>query len=404
MANIRDLRSGKMYAGLSPPTKERISRPSSKVSARSKDVKLMRLDLRNGTTREKFWEMISQSHGGYLTLNTGESHRDENASILSQILMTDVRCAGKILFESEGLSGYSAESFRSWQAAARSITQGSGASGIGVDGYNGAVSDKAATLGINCGMSTGRNGAIVLNDQGMDVTEEKTCTLRAESHHPPVVMESAGFCTEHSAKSRSIGYEKEKSPTLRAGVVPAAVYENHSMDTRYRELGDVAPTVSATYGMGGNNQPFVVEKTYDVRFTSEGTKNARQNVYETDTARTVDTGGIPPDANQGGIAVVEAYGICSKDSNAMKSDNPNSGFYKAETSRTIDGNGGNPSCNQGGIAVVAIEGNGTRPSHHGNGYSEEGVGYTLNTTEQHGVAYGIGETRTHNTLFPFRKR
>ena len=308
------------------------------------------------------------------------------------------RCAGKILFESEGLSGYSAESFRSWQAAARSITQGSGASGIGVDGYNGAVSDKAATLGINCGMSTGRNGAIVLNDQGgdrMDVTEERTCTLRAESHHPPVVMESAGFCTEHSAKSRSIGYEKEKSPTLRAGVVPAAVYENHSMDTRYRELGDVAPTVSATYGMGGNNQPFVVEKTYDVRFTSEGTKNARQNVYETDTARTVDTGGIPPDANQGGIAVVEAYGICSKDSNAMKSDNPNSGFYKAETSRTIDGNGGNPSCNQGGIAVVAIEGNGTRPSHHGNGYSEEGVGYTLNTTEQHGVAYGI-DRATYN--------
>ena len=157
----------------------------------------------------------------------------------------------------------------------------------------------------------------------MDVTEEKTCTLRAEAHHPPVVMESAGFCTEHSAKSRSIGYEKEMSPTLRAGVVPAAVcFENHSQDTRYKELGDIAPTVSATYGMGGNNQPFVVEKTYDVRLTSEGTKNARQNVYETDTARTVDTGGIPPDANQGGIAVVEAYGICSKDSNAMKSKNP----------------------------------------------------------------------------------
>ena len=163
----------------------------------------------------------------------------------------------------------------------------------------------------------------------MDVTEEKTCTLRAEAHHPPVVMESAGFCTEHSAKSRSIGYEKEMSPTLRAGVVPAAVcFENHSQDTRYKELGDIAPTVSANYGMGGNNQPFVVEKTYDVRLTSEGTKNARQNVYETGTARTVDTGGIPPDANQGGIAVVEAYGICFKDSNAMKSDNPNSGFYK----------------------------------------------------------------------------
>ena len=90
MANIRDSQSGKMYAGLSPPTKERISRQSSKVSARSKDVKLMRLDLRNGTTREKFWEMISQSHGGYLTLNTGEFPREENASTLSQILMAQV--------------------------------------------------------------------------------------------------------------------------------------------------------------------------------------------------------------------------------------------------------------------------------------------------------------------------
>ena len=86
MANIRDTQSGKMYAGHSPPTKERISRPSSKVSARSKDVKLMRLDLRNGTTLEKFWEMISQSHGGYLTLNTGECPKEENVSFLSQIL------------------------------------------------------------------------------------------------------------------------------------------------------------------------------------------------------------------------------------------------------------------------------------------------------------------------------
>ena len=30
---------------------------------------------------------------------------------------------------------------------------------------------------------------------------------------------------------------------------------------------------------------------------------------------------------------VKVYGICSKDSNAMKSENPKSGFYEAETSR-----------------------------------------------------------------------
>lgn len=91
----------------------------------------------------------------------------------------------------------------------------------------------------------------------MDISEEVSGTLRAEAHHPPCVM-AAGFCTEHSAASRSIGYEEERSPTLRAGVVPAAVYENHSQDTRYTGPLDTAPTVSSTYGTGGNNQPFIV--------------------------------------------------------------------------------------------------------------------------------------------------
>lgn len=44
------------------------------------------------------------------------------------------------------------------------------------------------------------------------MTEEVTSTLRAEAHHPPCVLESAGFCTEHSANARSIGYEEERSP------------------------------------------------------------------------------------------------------------------------------------------------------------------------------------------------
>ena len=106
--------------------------------------------------------------------------------------------------------------------------------------------------------------------------------------------------------------ESETAYTLIAGG-PGGVahpsnylFENHSQDTRYKGPLDVAQTVSATYGMGGNNQPFVVENTkcFDVRFTSEGTKNVRANVYETDTARTIDTGGNAPDSNQGGVAVL----------------------------------------------------------------------------------------------------
>lgn len=196
----------------------------------------------------------------------------------------DGRSAGKILFKSESLSGYTEPCRRPWQTAARTFAAGFGET------------------------------SVCLNDQGgerMDVTNDVTTTLRAEAHHPPCVLETAGFCTEHSAKAGGIGFEKEKAPTLRAGTIPAAVYENHSQDTRYTELKDTAPTVSSTYGMGGNNQPFVVEKDtrcFDVRFTSEGTRNARHNCYETDTSRTIDTGGNPPDSNQGGIAVVSVQG------------------------------------------------------------------------------------------------
>lgn len=166
----------------------------------------------------------------------------------------DSECAGKILFESEGLSGYSAEGFKAWKRAAAAAESGSGTA-----------------------------GAVCLNDQGgqsIEISNDITGTLRAETHgHPPCVLESV-------------------------------VYENHSQDTRYTGPLEVAPTVSSTYGMGGNNQPFVVENTrcFDVRFTSDGTKNARQNCYETDTSRTIDTGGNSPDSNQGGVAVVAVQG------------------------------------------------------------------------------------------------
>lgn len=88
--------------------------------------------------------------------------------------------------------------------------------------------------------------------------------------------------------------------------------------------------------------------------------------------------------------VVQAYGICSKGSNAMKSDNPHSGFYEADTSRTLDANGGNPGCNQGGIAVVAVQGSmiGRKDENgpQGSGVNED-VCFTLDAVDRHAVAY-----------------
>lgn len=39
--------------------------------------------------------------------------------------------------------------------------------------------------------------------------------------------------------------------------------------------------------------------------------------------------------------------------------------------------------------VCCLEGNGSRPSHRGDGYKESETMYTLNATEQHAVAYGL---------------
>ncbi len=275
--------------------------------------------------------------------------------------------AGKILFESEGVSGYSAEGFRAWQGSARHTEEGAGAAG-GIRGR------------VTC-----------LCDQGgqrMDVAEDTACTLRAEAHHPPCVLESAGFCTEHSAQARGIGYGEEASPTLRAGTVPAAVmFENHSQATRYTGPLETAPTVSATYGMGGNNQPFVAEpdtpKTLKIRSGCEG--GGKGAIIQDDKSATLSCNN-----DQTVFVPVQAYGICSKDSNAMKSDNPHSGFYEAETSRTLDANGGNPGCNQGGIAVVAVQGSmiGRKDKNgpQGSGVNE-GVSFTLDAVDRHAVAY-----------------
>ncbi len=263
--------------------------------------------------------------------------------------------AGKILFESEGLSGYSAQSFRAWQRAAAGAEEGTDKAGcLGIDGYNSSVNDVAAALGVNCGLSTGRNGVMVLNDQGgerMDVTEDVTATLRAASNHSPLV------------------------------------FENHSHDSRYKGPLEVAQTVLSTFGTGGNNQPFVVETPKTMKIRSGCVGGGKGVLVQDDKSATLGCN------NDQTLFIPTAFGICSKDSNSMKSDNPHSGFYEAETSRTLDGNGGNPSCNQGGIAVVAVEGNGSRPSHKGSGYSEDDVSFTLNATEHHGVAYDVKKTQ-----------
>ena len=233
----------------------------------------------------------------------------------------DGRSAGKILFESEGVSGYTPQGFRSWQGTAGGAEESTGTS------------------------------SLCLNDHGgsrMDVTKDFTSTLRAESHHPPLV------------------------------------FENHSQDTRYKGPLNVAQTVLSTYGTGGNNQPFVLEtpKTLKIRSGCDG--GGKGALVQENKSATLSCN------NDQTVFVPKCYGICSKDSNSMKSDNPHSGFYEAETSRCLDANGGNPSCNQGGMAVVAVQGSmigrADKNGPKGSGIGED-VSFTLNTADRHAVAF-----------------
>ena len=140
--------------------------------------------------------------------------------------------------------------------------------GIGIDTYNASeTGEVAATLGVNCGMSTGRNGVMISMAFAQNQRDEirdlgnKAGAIQAQPGMKQQTFIAAGFCTEHSAQSRGIGYEEEVSPTLRAGVTPAVVYsvENHPADSRVNidDSGKVQ-TLTSRMGTGGGNVPMVM--------------------------------------------------------------------------------------------------------------------------------------------------
>jgi DNA (cytosine-5)-methyltransferase 1 len=288
--------------------------------------------------------------------------------------------APEILFKSEGLSGYTPQGFRAWQGAAGGAEEGAGEAGGRPD----------AGSGVLCVNTQGNSG--------VGITEDKSLALVAQDHgNHPAVLQAAGFSTEHSAQSRSIGYEEEMSPTLRAGVVPATMmFDNHPQDCRYDGPMENSPTVTARYGTGGNNQPLVAEpEPITLKIRSGCIGGGKGQLTQVNKSATLGTHNdqtlFQPEKPD-----IKAYGVCSKSSHAMLSDNPHSGFYEAKTSRTLDRSGGNAvTSNQGGICVVAPEpayalqgsmiGREDKNGPQGDGINEE-VSFTLNTIDRHCVA------------------
>lgn len=147
--------------------------------------------------------------------------------------------AREVLFEREGVQGYF-EPCRAQREGASSDTEGC----AGADDREGAVTAYGVTTKGNgdafvsperhTALSTGGGQAgqgypCILDScggQGERAWQSETAPTLKATHYktPPIIAQTAGFCTEHSADARGIGYQEEVSPTLRAGVTPATVY------------------------------------------------------------------------------------------------------------------------------------------------------------------------------------
>ena len=429
-----DLWCGRMYQEPSPaePPKERISGSSSRRSSELKSVVFQSLDLTPGAGNllgEFYWELISPWRGDALTLNTGVSPREEKESSLSQILQDDPpdkyyltrkACLGilrrafergkelprKLNRALEIQSGVTPPDGKSTPLEAYHINQRDegidlhGVSGAlmatnnmqmqtfvtqpddtgieGFDGYNGDLTGSvAATLGVNCGMSTGRNGLIQpiafaanqrdevrdLHDvagalgsrpgmkqqtfiaEGVVAKGNGDCFLTPERHTSlsagggqagqgyPCVL-TAGFSAGAGASAGSIGYGEELAPTLKGSAG-----------------GNCMPSVLCLNDQGGS----VMECSLDLTGTLRAQEHGHQPL------------------------VYENHGIDSRYTGPHK---------VAPTMSARYGTGGNnvPLVEQEQVFCITGNAIDRKPENGGNGIGyQEGIAYTLTATDHHAV-------------------
>lgn len=343
---------------------------SSKRSAELKAIPYMFLDLTPGNGNllgESYWEILSPWHGGSWMLNTGASPNAAVVSSLSQILegsphrkyyLSPKACLGilrrawergkelplqlkEALMVQAGLASVPTvnSSLKAYHINQRDegidLGEVSGAlmatsnmqmqtfvtqpeQPVGFDGYNGDLTgDKAATLGVNCGMSTGRNGLIQpiafaanQRDEVRDLhdvagaiqaqpgmkqqtfvsdpcltpwdTQQKRIFLPDSvaptlagadgggGRNPGGLLLTAGFCAGAAPSAGGIGYQEECAPTLKAAesgtnMVPSVLCLNDQGGSVMECTEDMIGTLRA---QEHGHQPLVFENHgIDARYT-----------------------------------------------------------------------------------------------------------------------------------------
>ena len=228
------------------------------------------------------WTIRSALHGGCWLRNSGPSPRDAIESFLSQILqahppkkyyLTTAACLGIL---------------RRAEERGKPLPKA----------LDTALRIQAGLIG-----STNGRGKKNLSDEPVAFAQNQRDEVRdlhniagALGAQPGMKQQTfiASFSTGAGATAGTIGYAEEVAPTLKGspsgncmpsvmclhdqggqrmdvcenmtGTLRASekghqplVYENHGVDARIRESGEVSPTVTARYGTGGGNTPLVQE-------------------------------------------------------------------------------------------------------------------------------------------------
>ena len=303
------------FSGRTSRARSRVERRRAKTSgsfwrrySESVSIPYQFLDLTPGhgdLLGEPYWEIRSPLRGEHSTLNTGESPRGVVESSLSQILedsvpkkyyLTQTACLGilrRALRRGKELP-FRLKLALELQSGLRQLTQRVLAVLHGeIGAYHINQRDEGIDLGevsgalmatTNMQMQTfvtqpnpaadgvgGYSGALAFAANQRDEVRDLHDIAGALQASPGMKQQTfvAGFSTGAGASAGGIGYNESIAPTLKGSpsgnCMPSIlrvdrrekVYENHGIDARYTGPYDVAPTVTARYGTGGNNTPLV---------------------------------------------------------------------------------------------------------------------------------------------------
>ena len=244
--------------------KGRTSESSWRKSFELKTAPIQCLDLTPGAGNllgQSYWEINSAWLGDAWTLNSGVSPSVARGSSLSRILeatppskyyLSKTACLGilrraqvrckelpyqlkKALEIQAGLSPTRQASLQDkTQSLSHALAAGFSAGQSTAAGGIGYQEECSPTLKASDSGSNRVPSILCLNDQGgkaMACSEDVVGTLRSQEHgHQPLLVDQS-----------------------------AALFENHGIDARYTGPHDVAPTMSARYGTGGNNVPLITQ-------------------------------------------------------------------------------------------------------------------------------------------------